>query len=90
MGLEGIISGLDMRSSAVGVVGSLGRCTMAKPSSSLDESVTKPMSVVEGLGLCTSVAWPDMEELGCIGGSLAVSVSLVEMWLIHDSALGIW
>jgi hypothetical protein len=90
MGFDGTISGLDMMSSAVRVVGRLGRCTIEKPSSSLEESVTKPMSMMEDLGRCTSVDWPDVKDLGRIVASLAILVSLWYPWSSCASALGIW
>jgi hypothetical protein len=52
---EGMISVLDVRSSGKATAGSLGRCTIENPSSSLEESVSNPMATSNCLGLCTSV-----------------------------------
>jgi hypothetical protein len=76
MGSEGIISGLDIGSSGMVIARDLGRCTIEKPSSSLDESISKLVFTTECFGLYTSVEGPEIIEEHCVVASSVLFHSL--------------
>jgi hypothetical protein len=70
----------------VRVAAGLGRCTIAKPSSSLDESVSNPRTAegCEGFGLYTSVEEVDAAEVH------RVAVAFAESARLRVGALSAW